>query len=460
MQRPGITPSELRPAEILRLPDGRVRVTRWRKITQGREAATDMFPDYGAVDPAAKTGVAGGTEADVRLIDQRVDYFENKPALVQVYEEIPATAEIQVGQNTRIKLEDGREAIEANFLQFTAGTYAPGTVGTTTAPGDSNAYLKTAEAPDDGCLRRIKRNYVYAGIVSTDLQIKEGGKLLIQTIVSVKTVPSTPSGYTLIGEPTQNPNGLPVYSYTYAKGAGLVLQEIASRTDGLREVTNIALGTRVAPTGAVTRDTYKEDDGYITYTVSAMQSAAGGAPTDASLTLPVDAPWTWPGRAKAYSRTAENGQKVIDVFRSPPVSSDIAATMTVTYQTSASLGSVGTRWQPREWATIEAEWIGLSNHPGFEVQALPGYRSVDVTPISLTVDIWEATTDGGTMLGNTIFGGTTALLTVFGGPANPDGNTYTLKAGLEVAFADVDGTEYYRKTVISATIPAQADLPI
>jgi hypothetical protein len=45
---------------------------------------------------------------------------------------------------------------------------------------------------------------------------------------------------------------------------------------------------------------------------------------------------------------------------------------------------------------------------------------------------------------------------LIGGPEDPVGNTYTIETPLlEEAFTDIDGTQYYRKTIITATIPAQ-----
>lgn len=529
MQRGTIGPGELKAAEITELPDGRIRLTRWRAISAGRKAATAMFLDWGTADSAAAAGVAGGTDKTVRLINQMIGDLEGEPVLIQIYEEIPKDTEIQVGNNTEIELEDGRRALEAEFLQFSTGAYVPGDVGTTTAPGDGAAFLQRGEQTNDGTLRRIKRTYVYEGIIATDDQSLQGGKLLKKTIVAVKTVPATPSGFTLVGSPVQNPLGLPSYTYTfykglgeisrrteynqsgdagvtgvtvvtithltapsagdptaapgsgfvkvsftpteqdgyrvwtvaYANGTGLVSQLIGGgRNDGLREVTNISLGTRIAPTGAVTRDDYRIADGYIVYTVTAMQSASGAVPTDATFTLPTTEAWQYPGRAQPYTRVAENGQKILDVFLSPPVNTRIDGLMTITYQTSSDLGAlVHARWQPLEWATIEAEWITSFNTPRFRVQALPEYRTMSNATISVSVDVWEDTTDGGTIFGDPIFGGTTAVLKVLGGPANPSGNTYTFDARLELAFTATNGTKYFRKIVVTAAIPNQPDLP-
>lgn len=460
-----LKPAELRAPDAVALPDGRKRLTRFFKIAHTGVLPPELNFGWGTED----TGEAPDGWEGLRLVGRRLDddfplpgRSDTKPVAILTYEQIHETDETRVGLDLIVHGEDGGFDVVREWVQFSTGTYVPQTVSSSTLTVlAQTVYLMKVEAPDDGTVRRIKRTYTTPGIIATNEQIKTGGKLVVKTITSVKTVPSTPSGFTLIGKPTQNPDGLPVYTYTYALGDGLVTEEIHSRNDGLREVTHVALGTRSAPTGVVVRDDYTEDDGYIVYTVSCMQSAAGTAPTNATITTPVELTWTWPGRAKAYSRTAQNGQKVIDVFRSGSVTIDnLAGTMEVTYQTSNTLGSLAnSRWQPKEWATWEAEWITSNNSPRFSVMSLPGYRSVDETPLEVDVDAWEDTPDGGTMFGEPIYGGTTAVVVVYGGPEEPDGNTYTFQADVKLAFTDVDGTKYYRKTVVYATIPAQPALP-
>lgn len=454
MRRGKIGPGELKASEITDLPDGRIRLTRWRAISVGRSAATDMFEAFGTVDPAAAAGVAGGTDKVMRLINQMIGDLEGEPVLIQIYEEIPETAEIQVGNNTRVKLEDGREAIEAEFLQFSTGTYAPGTVGTTTAPGDASAFMQRAEQSNDGTLRRIKRTYVYAGIIATSESRQQGSTLTIKTITSVKTVPATPSGYTLIGLPVQNPNGLPTYTYTFAKGEGLAAVSIISRQDGLREVTYISLGTRQVPAGVITRDDNREADGYVIYTVGCMQAADGSDPAGATISLERYIPFMYPGRAKAYTEDYD-GKTFLSCFESPPVPTEVKGTIAISYTTTSTLGTITNYWNPSEWATIKKQWVGAYGRSATETRALPGYRSMNQAAVTVTGDGFDSAIDGGI-----IYAGTTARIVVTGGPADPGGTTKTLHAELELAFTSTTGTKYFRKTLITAAIPVQADLPV
>lgn len=212
----------LRAPEIEVLPDGRKRMTVFLDARSLQQVPGDLELPHGTeYDSDAPAGWT-----DLRLIrkiltdDLAPPGRDTRPMLQLTYEQLHPTDETQVGLNTVTKLEDGRQAIVAEFLQFSSAPAVAVTVGTTTAPGDAAAYLQSQEVTNNGTLRSIKRTYVYAGTISTDDQALNGGALLRKTIVSVKTVPATPAGYTLVGSPVQHPNGLPVYSYTYFKGDG------------------------------------------------------------------------------------------------------------------------------------------------------------------------------------------------------------------------------------------------
>lgn len=520
----------IRPGQILKtlcdiLPDERKRLTRHFEVPNGARLNDGLFLDWGTVDDAPATGATAGF-AGLRLIDQDVVEIAGKSTLVRVYETIPATDEVQVGGNTQISLEDGRTAIVAEFLQFTAGTYVPGTVGTTTAPGDSSAFMQKAEQTNDGTLRRIKRTYVYAGLIQQNDSTKNNGKLLIRTLTYVKTTPPTPSGYVVFSQQSNPVNGIPVHTYgfakgegeisrrtsydqsddqgttgvttidvthltassvgsdpvsspggtfqkvfedkddqdgyriwriTYTKGTGTVSTSIRTMNDGTREVTYVSLGSRVAPSGIVTRDDTDLARGYERFTVSTRQWRDGTSVTGSSLAYERFVPFTYPGRAKAFSETY-NSRKMLDIFKSPPVTTQVQATITISYQTGNTLGTISDYWNPSEWATYRAQWIGFGDNPNNVVEALPGYRSVSSTPVTETCS--AVAPNDVCIFGRFIYGDTTAKITVTGGPGDPGGTTKTLFAELEPAFTDAAGTQYYRKTLISAAIPAQASLPV
>jgi hypothetical protein len=336
------------------------------------------------------------------------------------------------------------------------------------APSMTGALIEEGSTQQEGYTLYTRRYAVGVGEIGRAIDysrsVNQGTTGVTRTQIRYIVAPSgtvqptSLAGSILVGADFTEGDGYRVWTTTWACGTGLVTQLIHARQDGLREVTNIALGTRVAPDGLVIRDDYELDSGFTVYTVSTIQSRDGGSATGATLAFERYVPFKYPGRAKAYTFTSQNDWSIYDVFQSPPVQTDVLATVTVTYQSSASLGSVGTYWNPSEWATIQAEWVGPDNMPGFVIRALSGYRSTSATPLT-----FEAPGVGGfagTMIGNPVYGGTTAKLTVSGGPADPGGSTFTLDAVIEPAFTTTAGTVYYRKTVTSAAIPSQAELPV
>lgn len=636
------------------------------------------------------------------------------PQLVRIYEQIPVSAEVQVGNNEVIQLKDGRVGIKAEFLQFSSATATPGTINVTTAPGVATAFMLGEDAPNDGTLRRITRTYETAGTISQTDETKNNGALLLRTIVSVHTAPATPSGYTLIFTKQDEINGFPTDTYTFAKGTGeidrsieysqssdqgatgvtrttirylvvpgatvqpttlagsvligtdvveqdgtrlwtttwakgtgtvsttnetknngallirtiialggapatpggytifstqvreeagyeiftygfaqgtgqidlnieyeispdygatgitrqtikyistpstvvnpittpvgyvLISQDrldsdgfaiwtatyvfgvgtisseieikengnlyiytktainavpstpsptiggtvilvhddvrngtrvengcllytrvwaegngtiathIITKQDGLREVTIISIGTRVVPTGILIRDDVQTESGYNLYTLSAMQTAAGGAGvTGVTFTFGSIEKWTYPGRLKPF--VAITGAfKALDVYKSPPITTDIAASIQISYQTSGTLTLSNTLWSPTDAAAMYSQWVGTNGQQHNLVESYPGYRYVSGGTSNLT------STDNVhfSIFNQPIIAGNNATISATGGPVSPDGNTYCLRAHLEPAFTDTSGTIYYRKTEVFATIPTQTALPV
>lgn len=453
-------------AEVL--PDGRKRLTRYFKVNQtSSNVPVELDYPVKTADPwtDAPTGWTGLLLTYKRMPDEQRGFpqgaEDSKPVCELVFEQISSTGETQTGGTPQTQLSDGRSQVEFTYVMFSSSTYTPQDPGTTTAPSPFTSYYLWEETnEDDGTLRNIKRVYQTAGTTATDDESLQGGALLLKKITSFKTVPSTPSGYTSVGTPVQNPNGYPVYTYTFAKGNGLAAQNIRSRNDGLREVTNWSLGTRIAPNGIVVRDDYKQEDGYTVYVVTTIQAADGNAdPTTATYTAQRYVNFTYPGRAKPYAGSY-GYFTLLDVFKSPPITTLIKATVSIAYQTSSSLPVISDFWNPTEWATINAQWVSFGNNPHNLIESLPGYRSTTTTAVTATcsgvapIDV--------TIFGNPVYGGTTASVQTTGGPDNPDGNTYTLSAELDSApaFTSTTGTNYYRYTKIYATIPAQPSLPV
>ena len=57
--------------------------------------------------------------------------------------------------------------------------------------------------------------------------------------------------------------------------------------------------------------------------------------------------------------------------------------------------------------------------------------------------------------GKKIFASTPFRMEISGGPIDPVGVKFTLDVDLRPAFSDIDGNTYYKKTIITSTVPDQ-----
>ena len=283
-----------------------------------------------------------------------------------------------------------------------------------------------------------------------------------------------PAGGTvsLVSAKIRKEAGYDVYDYTWALGIGVVLTRQEQREGGLRLETWVSLGqtydaATMKPPGILMLKETEALDGMNRFTVSCMQSATGGAdPTSGlALSLAQKHPFTYPGRAKAFSTSfAAVGftATAYDVFRAPPATVLVDATMEVSYQTSSALAApANALWNPDSWATVRAVWESWNESAKSFVKEYEGYRAVG-SAATWTAGTGYASGFDTSCLGVPVYGGSSGSITVSGGPAAPDGNTYTLAINLDPrpAFTADDGTKYYRKTVIYATIPTQTALPV
>lgn len=205
------------------LPDRRLRVTRVYDVINlvpktPEELLAEVWLPWGAQDEKF---------TNCRLVKQDVlgqpkDFPDDKkpPYLVRVWEEIPATAEQQVGNPGVVVNQYGFKDVTLTYIQFSAGTATFQVPGTTPAPSPYQyCILKEQAFTDDGTLRTIRRTYSEGGLLADNEELKFGGRLKLRTLKSLNVIPHTPDGYTLITESTEYVNGLPLYSYGYASAS-------------------------------------------------------------------------------------------------------------------------------------------------------------------------------------------------------------------------------------------------
>jgi hypothetical protein len=316
-----------------------------------------------------------------------------------------------------------------------------------------------------------------AGVINVSTDTRLGGKLIAYHKVGLGSVPSTPTAtiggtVTLISSDSRNSDGYVVYDYRWVEANGVIDKRIQQRNGGLRIETWTSIGTTYAsgtmqPVGILLTKDEQQADGYKQFTVSCMQNYAGGADvtSTALVTTTTKQPFRYPGRAKAYTASFPAlgfTAYAHDVFLSPPVEVLVDASVIISYQTSNSLGSLPANlWNPTSWATVRAYWEGWSENAKSLIQSYQGYRTVG-SPVTFTATSGYAGGYTDNCMGDKVYGGSSGSITVSGGPEAPDGNTYTLSASLDSdpAFTDIDGVKYYRKTTVSATIPAQDSLPV
>lgn len=184
-----------RRAGVAKLPDGRLRVSRMADVQSevrgDAKLDAEVWLDWGTPDEE---------HTDCRLIAQELAPLNNTAqagarGLTRIYEELPESAEVQVGKLRIVTGEDGREFVQAQFIQFSTGTYNRGTIGTDEPPGYTagDAVLSRVEATDDGTLRRITRLYVKAS--STPFQLGDA----VASIADPRAFVGTTAGGALTG---------------------------------------------------------------------------------------------------------------------------------------------------------------------------------------------------------------------------------------------------------------------
>lgn len=399
---------------------------------------------------------------------------ENAAVRTVVRSYVEATAlEVQVGADEITADENGRRTITRRFIQLSSAVYVQGTIGASLSALSTTFALTSEQKSETTVVRSIARRWVEATTslvqVGSDAIDTEINGLRRRTQVFIGTAAAAdPTG--TIGTTTHDTDTTLILaskkvertaSFTRAQlvwiQPGILSKHVQSRDLGLRMESWTSIGVKQSPTGVVVSEDTGDFAGLPTWTVVAMQNLSGGAPTSGSYAYDAMVPFTYPGRAKPIE-LIESGKTCYDVFLSPPVECDVLARVTVSYQTADTIGELTyPLWNPTEWATLTAQWTGWNAYPRVKVEGLRGYRAENnYSKVAFTpVDGFAAT-----CFGDRVYGGTDGVIIVSGGPGSPDGLTLTLQSKLDVAFVDKDGVRYFRLTLVTATIPAQAALPI
>lgn len=298
----------------------------------------------------------------------------------------------------------------------------------------------------------------------TRVLIAQAGTATTAFVVGTQTYSSTPTLY--LAKRTIEEND------AYVRVTAEYLQPgVVSRTErlldgGLKETTVRSFYTQPTVTNGTTVALTEENElGYPVWVLTALTKADGTAVTSAgpALALSEEVSFTYPGRAKPYSVTpsitaqgVSGSWTFVDVYLSPPVEASVEATTEISYSTDDEIGALANPlWNPTDWAVVQAYYYTAADYFRYRVEGLRGYRAVGSAVTGTSADPSRTTVMGEYMGFDSSY-----RVEVTGGPAAPDGNTYTLRYTVEAAFIDSAGTQYYRHRVTYATIPAQAALPV
>jgi hypothetical protein len=307
------------------------------------------------------------------------------------------------------------------------------------------------------------------------------------------------------------------FTRTYIQAGTLSVSE-SNESEGVIKVTTTFLVTEGTTVGPVIARTTGEFAGLKTISVTTLQDSSGqsivhgGANTVHQYNRMVD--FTYPGVVSIVGDKIVDGSAAINLYNfniEPPVQAKIESRVSVIFQTSADIvagdftfndgdagGAATALWNPTEWASTYMSGIAWNYSPFSETKGLRGYRINTTTSgvteaamspgsisffhannvtalfqtksagfleivtntsagsLSAAINAVSDGTGNGTIVnGRRIFASTPYRMEVSGGPTDPAGVKFTLDVDLRPAFSDVNGNTYYKKTIITSTIPAQ-----
>jgi len=430
-----------------------------------------IFPDFGSLESAEMSidGLAprtGEAYTDMRLVSVQSLTQGDQYIVTLVY-----------------------ETLGASFVQVKDDTIALGTNGLRTVSRTSIAKAGTDIPTDD---KDIGVDYI-------DHQID--AETAVSCFLSSYEIDDTDS----YREFTRN----------YIQAGTLSVSE-SNESEGVVKVTTTFLVTEGTTVGPVIAKSTGEFSGLKTIAVTTLQDSAGqsivhgDSNTVNQYNRMVD--FTYPGVLSIGGDKLKSSSSATFLYNfnlEPPVQAKIESRVSVIFQTSADIvagdftfndgdtgGAASGLWNPTEWASTYMSGISWNYSPFSETKGLRGYRisttisGVDerdfdvggITYSHLGVTVFqnksasflekETNTSPGSLKaaingvsdlqglqtivnGKRIFASTPYRMEISGGPIDPVGEKFTLDVDLRPAFSDVDGNTYYKKTIITSTIPAQ-----
>jgi len=289
-----------------------------------------------------------------------------------------------------------------------------------------------------------------------------------QTIGAVSSTAPT-SGLFLGSQVIDNGGAIKLRESNWLE-AGTLSVSTRNLSEGVKQVTTVFLVTEGTTVGPVTSRSTNNFQGLKTITVTTMQDKDGN-PLGTDGTTPVHSfdtfsNFSYPGLFTAFGNS--NGRVVnaeIELTKAP-AQSKVQSKVYVFFTTTSTIQSSDYKydsasglWGPNDWGSVTISAIGSNSGIRFNAsKAMRGYRTDSSSfSISGTASFGLSAFfnfQGSQKLSD--FNGVSCTGTINPGPVDPVGSKWVLDVKLTSAFDDVDGTTYYKKTIIvTDTIPAQ-----
>ncbi len=435
-----------------------------------------IFPDFGSLESAEMSidGLAprkGEAYTDMRLVSVDSSTQGDQYIVTLVYQTLGATF-VQVKDDTIALDTNGLRTVTRTSIAK-AGTDIPDDdkdIGVDSIDHQIDAetavpcFLSSYEIDDTDSYREFTRNYIQAGTLSVSKSNESEG------VVKVTTTFLVTEGTTV----------------------GPVIARSIGEFDGLKTISVTTLqdsaGQSIVHNDSNTVHQYNK---MVDFTYPGVLSLVGDK-----------------------IQLSGAGPNLYNFNLEPPVQAKIESRVSVIFQKSANIvpgdftfndgygGGSGVAatglWNPTEWASTYMSGISWNYSPFSETKGLRGYRintnisgvderdldtgAITYTHLGVTVFMnksagyvekeintnlsigpLKAAINGVSdsrglqviVNGKRLFASTPYRMEISGGPINPAGVKFTLDVDLRPAFSDVDGNTYYKKTIITSTIPAQ-----
>jgi hypothetical protein len=348
-----------------------------------------------------------------------------------------------------------------------------GVIGSSTKSYEGKTlYLGEETIDNNNAIKTRVRVWFEAGILSETLD--NVGSQKAKVIQTIGTDPVAPSGYALANKSESDFQGFQTNKFTFLKNNSILNTSTNSISDGVVEVSTTFFGSEGTVVGPIISRTTGDVEGIPTITVKTLQDksgqAIGGGGVNSEFQQYVN--FTYPGEVSI----ATDQDTITDpatgnpgyIFNSywyslkPPVTRKVLADVSISFQNNGNLAITHPLWSPVGWAKGTVDGLGTNYtlktlRQTAQDKAFNEYTVVEGGNNSYSGTAGFGNTPGGAVLmeGNYILPGATYSIDVSGGPGRPDGNTYTLDAQLTPAFSTADGIQYWKKTLVVATIPVR-----